>query len=293
MDRATLSSEIAKNPQRRTLVIGWFSFEMMGATAGDLIAKDVACNWLGELGIRPTVAVFEPHGQEEIATTAVKPTDYDDVVFVCGPIGDGPPLNTFLDGFPHARKFALNVTLLQTRAEWNPFAAIIERDSAERSNPDITFAADDLEGPCRWPDLRRTATRVQDTATRRGRARCRRSSRLSKRCGCSYRYSPRRQQIRPLVTRADRVCNGEDGRGGYHPLARRSQGSAPSSATRGHRLDSGWVEAAHANETHRMAALLSRRRPRRGEAGTSARLCPDFRGANRGGEMRRLGTALS
>ena len=30
----------------RTLVAGWFSFEDMGATAGDLLARDVACSWL-------------------------------------------------------------------------------------------------------------------------------------------------------------------------------------------------------------------------------------------------------
>ena len=27
----------------KTLVAGWFSFELMGASAGDLMARDVAC----------------------------------------------------------------------------------------------------------------------------------------------------------------------------------------------------------------------------------------------------------
>ena len=130
-----------------TLVIGWFSFELMGATAGDLIAKDVACEWLRSIGLSPQVAVTEPRRAEEIATTAVVPEQYSTVVFVCGPIGDGPPLNAFLDRFPHARKFALNVSLLQDRRVWNPFAAIVERDSNERTNPDITFAAADAVVP--------------------------------------------------------------------------------------------------------------------------------------------------
>jgi len=130
-----------------TLVIGWFSFELMGATAGDLIAKDIACGWLRKAGVEPHVAMFRPAGPREIATDEVVPERYDTLVFVCGPIGDGPPLNAFLDRFPHARKLALNVSLLQERAAWNPFAAIIERDSSERTNPDLTFAAPDATVP--------------------------------------------------------------------------------------------------------------------------------------------------
>ncbi|MEN6403522.1 MAG: polysaccharide pyruvyl transferase family protein [Armatimonadia bacterium] len=123
------------------LVMGWFSFELMGATAGDVIAKDVACDWLRSAGFAPDEAMVSPGAAGEIATADVVPEDYDTLLFVCGPIGDGPPLNEFLDRFPHARKFALNVTLLQRRSDWNPFVAIVERDSHDRVNPDITFAA--------------------------------------------------------------------------------------------------------------------------------------------------------
>lgn len=124
-----------------SLAIGWFRFELMGATAGDAIAKDVACQWLQSSGFTVDVATVEPPAPGEIATAEVVPEDYDTLLFACGPIGDGPPLNTFLDRFPHARKFAVNVSLLQRRSEWNPFVALVERDSHERVNPDITFAA--------------------------------------------------------------------------------------------------------------------------------------------------------
>jgi hypothetical protein len=133
--------------KHKTLVIGWFSFELMGASAGDFIAKDLACKWLDQINITPDVAMAHPAGVGEIATVEVVPEDYHTVVFVCGPIGDGPPLNEFLDRFPHARKFALNVSLLQSRAEWNPFVAVIERDSSERVNPDMTFGASNLTVP--------------------------------------------------------------------------------------------------------------------------------------------------
>jgi hypothetical protein len=131
----------------KTLVIGWFSFDLMGSTAGDLIAKDVACGWLRKAGADPDVAMWAPSGADEIATEAIVPSRYQNVVFVCGPIGDGPPLNTFLDRFPHARKFAVNVSLLQSRDEWNPFVHIVERDSRVRTNPDITLAARNLTVP--------------------------------------------------------------------------------------------------------------------------------------------------
>ena len=138
------SSEVK---DRSTLVVGWFSFELMGATAGDIIAKDVVCNWLCEIGIEPRVAVVEASSPEEICTSMVCPEDFQNVVFVCGPIADGPPLNIFLDKFPNARKFAINVTLLQERREWNPFDGLIERDSTLLTNPDLTFASPDIKVP--------------------------------------------------------------------------------------------------------------------------------------------------
>lgn len=123
------------------LVVGWFSFELMGSTAGDVMAADVACTWLRDAGYAPVRAAFKPEGTDEIATADLDPGQYGTVVFVCGPIGDGPPLNEFLDRFRHARVYALDVTLLQERSEWNPFEHIVERDSTQRVNPDIAFAA--------------------------------------------------------------------------------------------------------------------------------------------------------
>ena len=38
----------------KCLVAGWFSFEQMGATAGDLLAKDLVCSWVERAGPRTT-----------------------------------------------------------------------------------------------------------------------------------------------------------------------------------------------------------------------------------------------
>jgi hypothetical protein len=125
--------------RRRVLVVGWFSFDLMGSTAGDEIARDVLCGWLRDAHYYPVVAAHRPTAAHEVSTYGVDPLTYDTVVFVCGPIGNGPPLNEYLDRFAHARRFAVNVTLLQDRNHWNPFDHVIERDSSERVNADITF----------------------------------------------------------------------------------------------------------------------------------------------------------
>jgi hypothetical protein len=129
------------------LVIGWFSFELMGVTAGDVIARDVACHWLRDAGMTPVVAMHRSEGAGQITTDAVDPRAFNRIVFVCGPVGNGPPLNDYLDRFPHALKFALDVTLLQSAEEWWPFAHVVERDGHDRVNPDITFAAPPYAAP--------------------------------------------------------------------------------------------------------------------------------------------------
>jgi hypothetical protein len=44
----------------KTLVAGWFSFELMGASAGDLLARDVACEWLRDAGREYDIALAPP-----------------------------------------------------------------------------------------------------------------------------------------------------------------------------------------------------------------------------------------
>src|SRR5436305_1693050 len=51
-------------PDVKALVTGWFSFEQMGASAGDLLARDVACKWLRDAGreTRQRASVAEREG---------------------------------------------------------------------------------------------------------------------------------------------------------------------------------------------------------------------------------------
>jgi hypothetical protein len=41
----------------KVLVAGWFSFEKGAATAGDLLARDVVCEWLESAGFAYDVAL--------------------------------------------------------------------------------------------------------------------------------------------------------------------------------------------------------------------------------------------
>lgn len=123
----------------RVLLTGWFSFPGMGATAGDLLARDVVAGWLEPSGVPFDILNAPAFGGSGPAVA--DPSSYSHVVFVCGPIGDGPPLNSFLNEFRHAKLVALDVTLLQELSEWNPFDLLIERDGPTGARPDLSFAA--------------------------------------------------------------------------------------------------------------------------------------------------------
>ena len=126
----------------KALVAGWFSFQGMGTTAGDLMVRDVACDWLEEAGYEYDVAVVAPFTHERgVDWRGATPSDYDCVLFVCGPIGNGPPVNEFLAHFRDCPKVGLDLTMLHKLADWNPFDLLLERDSDRASNPDLALAS--------------------------------------------------------------------------------------------------------------------------------------------------------
>lgn len=122
----------------KVLVSGWFSFEQMGATGGDIIARDQVCGWLGEAGIKFDIALAPPFSGG-VNWKEVDPGAYSDVVFVCGPFGNGWPVTDFLARFAHCRLSGINLSMLQPMEEWNPFEILLERDSTRAVRPDITF----------------------------------------------------------------------------------------------------------------------------------------------------------
>jgi hypothetical protein len=124
----------------RTLVAGWFSFEGLGATAGDLLARDVACSWLDRAGHPYDVAHAAPFSGG-VDWRTVDPEQYTHVIFVCGPFGNGWPLTDFLARFARSRLVGLNLSMLAPLDAWNPFDALFARDCSEAARPDLTFLA--------------------------------------------------------------------------------------------------------------------------------------------------------
>ena len=124
----------------RILIAGWFSFEKMGVTAGDVMACDVLCSWLRKADI-PFDVAFAPPFQGGVRWQNADPASYSHVCFVCGPFGNGWPISEFLDHFNGIKLIGLNLSLLQSRDEWDPFTICYERDSSSSQRPDITFGA--------------------------------------------------------------------------------------------------------------------------------------------------------
>jgi len=122
----------------RTLVMGWFSFEGMGATAGDLLARDLVCAWLTQAGQPWDVAVAPPF-PGGVDWRSVDPDRYARVVFVCGPFAPFELSHEILSRFAHCRLIGINLSMFRTPEEWNPFDLLLERDSPVSARPDITF----------------------------------------------------------------------------------------------------------------------------------------------------------
>ena len=124
----------------KILLSGWFSFNNMGTTAGDIIVCKLVAHWLEKAEMHFTVASLQPtlpgtNWEEE------DPSSYTHVFFVCGPFGNGWPVTEFLEKFKNSIWVGLNLSMLQPLHEWNPFDFLIERDSNLALNPDFTFGA--------------------------------------------------------------------------------------------------------------------------------------------------------
>jgi len=124
----------------KVLVAGWFSFPEMGATAGDVLVRDVVCGWLTEAGRAYDVAVADPF-TDGVDWQTAEPNHYSDVVFVCGPFGNGWPVPEFLAHFAGRRLIGVNLSMLEPIERWNPFDLLLERDSSRQARPDVSLLA--------------------------------------------------------------------------------------------------------------------------------------------------------
>lgn len=85
----------------KILLAGWFSYKMCGATAGDLITRDMVCDWLNNNDIEYDVALAAPF-KGGVELMSVNPVNYSHVIFVCGPYFPNNLTKFFLIGFLYA-----------------------------------------------------------------------------------------------------------------------------------------------------------------------------------------------
>jgi hypothetical protein len=123
------------------LVTGWFSWPDQSVTAGDLLARDVICRWLGDAGRDYDVANYPEFGGG-VNWREVDPARYSDAVFVCGPVEAGRRLDYLMKRFGGSRWAGVNVTMLRPLESWNPFDVLLERDSSAMARPDLAFISD-------------------------------------------------------------------------------------------------------------------------------------------------------
>lgn len=128
----------------RALAAGHFSFPRQGATAGDLIACDVVCGWLREVGLKYDVALAPPfEGGRD--WREVEPSDYSHIIWICGPLGrDTEVFSRLRRRFPSPahRWIGINLSMTETVEAWNPFDALLERNSDRRERADLVFGAE-------------------------------------------------------------------------------------------------------------------------------------------------------
>ncbi len=123
----------------RVLVAGWFSLRGGGATAGDLLVRDVLCNWLIERNVPHDIAQ-EPKWGPGVDWFRVSPQRYTHFVFACGPVGPDLEVRELIDRFAHCRRVAIDVSLVGDPA-WRPFDLLIERDGQGHARPDLALAS--------------------------------------------------------------------------------------------------------------------------------------------------------
>ncbi|MGJ8638594.1 MAG: polysaccharide pyruvyl transferase family protein [Opitutaceae bacterium] len=126
---------------KKALLLGFFS------TFGDLDVLDVVKGWLVESSIdfdvAPYSSVVKAALENSIDPKDAIPENYTHLIVVCGPLREYRWLRSGLDfrKFSHCVSIGVNLTMVDSVAEWNPFDYLIERDSDRNSIPDLAFSA--------------------------------------------------------------------------------------------------------------------------------------------------------
>ncbi len=132
---------------RRALLVGAFS------TVGDLECLEFVKQFLNEKGCAFDIAPFGSRVRGAIsgaiAPGEANPERYSHLFVICGPCWPEPlkKKGIILDRYAHCVRIGVNLTMLKSISEWNPFHALFERDSDAASRPDLTFLVEEKSVP--------------------------------------------------------------------------------------------------------------------------------------------------
>src|SRR6185437_3274852 len=124
---------------QRALLLGHFS------TVGDIQCLELVGRCLANAGLGYDVAAFgaDVRGalRDSISPDMAEPHSYTHLIVVCGPCW--PRLlqkhNFDIDQYRHCKRIGINLTMVEPLSQWNPFDALIERDSDAAARPDLAF----------------------------------------------------------------------------------------------------------------------------------------------------------
>lgn len=140
---------IIENTQRTNhiLLAGWFSFEHGHATGGDILAMEVAVQWIQEAGFSSFDIAFALPFKGGVNWREVNPLIYSHVIFVCGPFEKNLYEAEFLSTFRHSKLIGLNLSMPIPLHQWNPFDLLYERNSSREVRPDMVFLSERAKVP--------------------------------------------------------------------------------------------------------------------------------------------------
>jgi hypothetical protein len=134
-----LAANGAETETRRALILGFFT------TVGDLESLEVVRHWLADANIASDVAPYAETIRAampgSVDARQVDPRAYRYLIALSGPCWRQffSSRKIRLEQFAHCLRIGVNLTMVDSPDEWNPFDILLERDSKRMARPDLSF----------------------------------------------------------------------------------------------------------------------------------------------------------